>query len=300
MPKWLAVGLLGVALGPGVPARAAAACNRIDGLPFTIDTPGAWCLAGPLTMSQTSGNAITIASDYVVLDLGGLSLTDTSGDPQTRAIGIYAGNQRSITIRNGSVRGFRYGILIADSAGVSRDNVVASMRITAAQACGIAVTGSHCAIRGNLVHLTGGSGPFAVGISQAGADNVLKRNHVVSTRASGAGGYAAGIDLTHGRPRLVAGNGVLKVTGGTRNYGIRCGQPFAAFNVVQRAGTPFSLCADDSGGASGYPYPYPYPFPYPYPYPYPFGPRGAFRPSSMGLVMGGIAFAGLLGRLLKP
>ncbi len=297
MPKRLTVGFLGLTIGLVAPGYAAATCNTIDALPFTIDSPGGWCLSGPLTTSQTSGNAITIASDYVLLDLGGWGITDTSGNPQTRAIGIYAGNHRGLTIRNGSLNGFRYGVLIADSAGVSRDNIVASLRISSARACGIAVTGSHCAIRGNVVTMTGGSGAFAVGISQAGVANVLKRNRVLSTRASGPGGYAAGIDLTHGRPRSVTGNAVRSVTGGSRNYGIRCGQPFAAENVVRNAATPFSSCADPPGGGGGYPYPYP--FPYPYPYPYPFSYRGAFHPGTMGLVMGGVAFAGLLGLLLK-
>jgi hypothetical protein len=228
------------------------------------------------------GNAITIQSDDVTLDLGGFALDGRGAGPSTAARGIYALNRKRITIRNGHILGFRYGVLLADSVATSEGHLLEHLVVRDSRAVGIALTGASSRIRNCRVADTVSDGPFAVGISQTGSLTILTHNTVVRTRAGEATGYAAGIDLNHGFGRHLRGNQVRRVEGGGFNYGIRCGKPFAAQNRIERARPATSACTSIVGDPTAYPYPYPYPFAYPDPYPYLFGhfasPDGGFGP----------------------
>lgn len=80
--------------------------TKITSVPYTISSPGLYCLAKNLAYSPTSGNAITVAASDVTLDLMGFSLTGpgkTSGGSK----GIYINSGfNSVEIRNGSVSSF--------------------------------------------------------------------------------------------------------------------------------------------------------------------------------------------------
>ena len=82
--------------GPGTP---------ISSVPFAITTPGRYYFTRNLSYSG-GANAITIAADDVVLDLGGFSL-DGLG---TGTKGIYdlAQSHQNVSIEHGAIRGF-YG-----------------------------------------------------------------------------------------------------------------------------------------------------------------------------------------------
>jgi len=73
--------------------------------PVVISQPGSYQLIGNLTVPPNGGNAINILANDVTLDLNGFTVQGTNGTP---AIGISAGavNQRNVTIKNGTVRGF--------------------------------------------------------------------------------------------------------------------------------------------------------------------------------------------------
>ena len=49
-------------------------CTAIATLPCTISTQGVYCLGGHVGTSITSGNAIEIATNNVVLDLNGFKI----------------------------------------------------------------------------------------------------------------------------------------------------------------------------------------------------------------------------------
>ncbi len=256
-------------------------CHPITSLPYTIQEPGRYCVTRRLTFEMGGGTAINVEADDVRLSLIGGALEST----RNGAVGIRAMNRQRLTIVGGRIQGFRYGILIGDSQGMSRGHLVSGVTVVDSGACGISVTGAQSTVRNNRVRRTGGATRAAVGISQAGsfstvAGNVVRRTHATSTE-----GYAAGIDLTHGYHGTVAGNLVDTVEGGSPNYGIRCGEPFAALNQVVGAATPFSRCS--SGSAPG---PYPEPYDYPYPYPYPFDLEEA---GPWGLALIGLAAAAL-------
>jgi parallel beta-helix repeat protein len=97
-------------------------CNLIavgtDGQPFTIASPGAYCLASDITAA--AGSAITISADDVYLDLNNHELIGTGA-----TTGINAASTRiNITIKNGLIRDFSgSGIVIGVSPGTISENI---------------------------------------------------------------------------------------------------------------------------------------------------------------------------------
>lgn len=74
----------------------------IGSVPFTISTPGSYYLTGNLNV--TTGDAITIATSNVTLDLNGFTLSSTSASPTGSGI-TWNGQERDITIVNGHIKG---------------------------------------------------------------------------------------------------------------------------------------------------------------------------------------------------
>src|SRR5438876_3313560 len=104
-------------------------CNAyITTLPYTITMQGHYCFDRNLSTAMTSGNAITINSDFVVVDLNNFKLGGGAAGLGTTTIGIHSDSHRNITIRNGNIRGFLVGIefLGGSSAGgnVIENNVL--------------------------------------------------------------------------------------------------------------------------------------------------------------------------------
>ena len=74
----------------------------ISAAPFTITNSGSYYLTTNLTVS--SGNAITIATNGVTLDLGGFTIVSTA--PNSSGAGILlSGNRTDIQIFNGHISG---------------------------------------------------------------------------------------------------------------------------------------------------------------------------------------------------
>ena len=90
-------------------------CTAITSLPYIITPQGIYCLTGNLSTSMTSGNAITINTNNVTLDLNGYKLGGLGAGDSTFATGIFAAERKNITIKNGIVRGFFRGIFIASN-----------------------------------------------------------------------------------------------------------------------------------------------------------------------------------------
>jgi hypothetical protein len=83
------------------------------GFPVTISLPGSYRLSGNLTVPDANTTAIEVTADNVTIDLNGFSIVGPTvcvGDPVTSCSPIGAGagvsgDQRSITVVNGGVRG---------------------------------------------------------------------------------------------------------------------------------------------------------------------------------------------------
>lgn len=156
--------------------------NVITSLPFTINQPGSYVLNSNLSMS-TSGNAITVATNDVTIDMQGFELTGVS--PAQR--GIQGFSNTNLTIRNGTIRGFTIIALmtgtgalienvnaIANGRGMSvgyrstiRNCLVESSTADYGISAGTGVTVDNCRSEGNNL----GSGT-AYGI-QVGDDSVI-------------------------------------------------------------------------------------------------------------------------------
>ena len=125
----------------------------IDSLPATISTQGAWCLRHDLSTAITSGHAITIATNNVTLDCNNFKLGGLAAGVTTEAFGVYSTNRMNTTIRNCTIRGFKYGIrLDGDGAG----HLVENNRLDNNTLNGIFVRGDSSIIRDNMIVDTGG------------------------------------------------------------------------------------------------------------------------------------------------
>ena len=170
-----------LALIPCASADETTLCNAyITALPYTISTQGHYCFDRNLATGITSGAAITINTDFVVLDLNNFKLGGGSAGPATTTAAIYAANRSNITVRNGNIRGFAYGILIEGTNNLSAKNITVENNVLDGNlVSGITVFGTTYSIRNNQVNNTGGStsttafncivnGPITTGISDLG------------------------------------------------------------------------------------------------------------------------------------
>jgi hypothetical protein len=183
--------LAAVALLWLLPGALEAGCREIAAVPVQITKGGAYCLKQDVIAHlEREEAAIVVAADAVVLDLGGFTLSGRGG------FGLKATGRSEVTIRNGTIRGFRRGVLLEGSGGL---HVVEGLKIES-QDEGLRVEG-----RGNLVRANSiarhGTGP---GLIVRGALARVLQNEV--TLASGRAGAA--IALRDADGAIVEGNRV--------------------------------------------------------------------------------------------
>ena len=101
----------------------------IYSLPFFILFPAKYRLEKSLTYEKKDGSAIMILSSNVDLDLNGCALQGTTDN---QSIGILVDHQQKVTIRNGTIRGFKQSIVLDDRTKriAWPDNDVSSNKIT--------------------------------------------------------------------------------------------------------------------------------------------------------------------------
>jgi hypothetical protein len=160
-------------------------CTPITSVPATINQQGLYCLTGNLSTSQASGNAITINANNVTIDLNGWKVGGQAAGTGTQAIGIYSA-ANNVTIKNGIVRGFLYGVELEGSGAVIRDMLLDGNTNT-----GISTLGIGALVEHNLIVNTGGSSVYqtAAGIVITGGNSTISDNTVLGLTATG--GYDA-------------------------------------------------------------------------------------------------------------
>lgn len=202
-----------------LPSQSAQAAESYDGctgtitaLPYTISSPGTWCVKQHLFTSAAAGAAITVNTSNVTIDCNNFKLDGTSAGASTANRGILASARSNVTVRNCSIRGFQYGIALVGVAG--GDHLVEHNRLGANTSYGIFVEGDGSLIRDNHVSDTGGSTltPHAYGIY--GRYIVDIADNIVSTVAgNGNAGNIIGIFTLNNTGGTVSGNrvhGLLK------------------------------------------------------------------------------------------
>jgi hypothetical protein len=217
------------ALAFTAPAHAeTVTCTPITALPAVITVQGIYCFTADQAFGMTSGNAIDIQTNNVVLDLNGFKLGGLGAGLGTQATGIHASNRQNITIKNGTIRGFFVGISL-ENAGASQGHVVEDIRADQNTYVGIAVGGSGNIVRNNQVVATGGSTVFGANAASAAGINVfgngprVLNNDVIDTVKQGTG-TAWGIFLTSVTGGLAVNNRIttadvgIDFTGSTGKY----------------------------------------------------------------------------------
>jgi hypothetical protein len=220
-------------------------CTPVTSLPATISTQGIFCLTANLATNISSGIAIEITANNVTLDLNGWKVGGQAAGTGTTATGIYS-TAANVTIKNGIVRGFLYGIHLLGRGAVVRD-----MLIDQNTTIGIHVDGEGALIEHNRVVDTGGNtvggnvnvfGVYAIS-SSVGAR--ISNNTVSGLTATNAGYeygiYASGADSTV-RDNVVSDS--AKPTGGGTSYGIYQDQSIAVNNTVSN----FDIGLNNTGG----------------------------------------------------
>jgi len=142
---------------------AGSGAGKITSVPYTISAPGVYCVTQKITSALTSGAAITITANNVLLDLNDFAIGNIGAGPSTTAIGIEAIDRQNIHIRNGTLRGFwvaigllngtAIGLATANSSGHTVEGILADTSYFA----GIAATGPFVSIKNNKVINTQGS-----------------------------------------------------------------------------------------------------------------------------------------------
>ncbi|HVC28976.1 MAG TPA: hypothetical protein VNF48_05430 [Gammaproteobacteria bacterium] len=222
-------------------------CTPITSLPATIMTQGLYCLTGNLATSETSGAAITINANNVTLDLNGWKVGGQGAGTGTQAYGIYS-SATNVTIKDGIVRGFYFGILLNGQGAV-----VQNMMVNQNTFVGISVDGLGSLVEHNQVVDTGGStinsSVDAYGIS-SGSGALVSDNMVSGVTATGSGQETGiSIDGTNSIARNnVVSNTALPPSGVTA-YGIENFQGIALNNTVSNFGVGIE---NEAGGIYAY------------------------------------------------
>ncbi len=170
----------GMSPGSAMPALIGGG-TPITSLPFTIDECGRYFLTRCLTgVSGSNGITIQNGVDDVTLDLNGFSLIGVPGSLTGIAL---PGSNQSVTIHNGSVRGW-------DQDGIGMSQTVTGLlldglHVTASADDGI-LLGGGVRVRDCTVESNGGDGIFAFGCEAAVISGCIVRlNGDVGVRVDG-------------------------------------------------------------------------------------------------------------------
>src|SRR5258708_1914612 len=218
-------------------------CTAITVVPAVITAPLLYCVTSSRTPAITADTgAIEIQTNDVVLDLNGFKLDGLAG-PGTLAFGIHASERQNLTIKNGTIRGFRQAIVLDEFAsGASKGHLVEDIRAERNYEVGIQVKGSGNVVRNNQVVATGGTTIFgadadAVGLRLEGSGSRVINNDVTDTVARGTG-TARGI-LFAGSAGGLAVNNRITVADRGIDYGFGATGKYRD-NLTSEVTTPFT------------------------------------------------------------
>lgn len=183
-------------------------CINIQSVPITITVQGIYCLKQNLSLSATQAVAITIAAHNVTIDFNGFKLGGLAAGPSSNSVGVRATDRRNVTLRNGNIRGFSWGIILNQTTeGASSGHLVEDNFLDGNLIVGMEVGGSDVLVRRNRIVRTG-SYNGASGIRGTYLSNSeISDNFISKTHSSG--NTSEGISLSMSSGVLVARNTIL-------------------------------------------------------------------------------------------
>jgi len=142
-------------------------------LPLTISESGSYYL---IKDANTVGTAITVEADNVTIDLMNYSLI---GHGAADTYGIYMSSRKNVEIRNGTIRGFDFGIM--EHIHLGRGHRVINVRAVSNGRSGIWLGGQQhlvkgCTANSNGISATAGVEGINVGHHSIVTDNVVCGN----------------------------------------------------------------------------------------------------------------------------
>jgi hypothetical protein len=133
-------------------AVPAFACTGISS-PTVISAPGEYCLTQTLTVMGANDNGVTINADNVSLDLNGHHI---QGPGTGTGAGVIASNRSNVTVRDGLVSGFLYGVRLQGGANPKVIGIDASYNLFR----GIHATGAGAFVAQNRIKDIKGTAAF--------------------------------------------------------------------------------------------------------------------------------------------
>lgn len=213
-------------------------CLAIERVPFQIVQPGSYCLEQDIAYS--AGDPITIAADFVKLDLADhkISAGETVLGRDVR--GIRGVDHRHVSIRNGTIAGYMYGISL-DTNGLA-DFAIENIELENNTFRGIHLAGAGARIADNHVKATGGTlvypESYAMGIEVVGASCSIVDNEVIDTMPVGVG-EGVGVAALDGDHCLISDNMIMNGAAPPhgRQFGVWIGGNGDTQDVIVRGNT---------------------------------------------------------------
>lgn len=170
-------------------------CTPILVAPFSISSPGRYCVEANLQLPVET-TAIGIASNDVALDLQDHVIATPMDAAQNSSAGVLAQGRSNVTVRNGSVRGFDYGIRLDGPFSAPARYVVRNVSVQGT-ATGIYVSGAGSTVEGCRVTRTqarmslllspyGGTALEVFGMGASVADNDLIETYGLASQSGHA------------------------------------------------------------------------------------------------------------------
>lgn len=166
--------------------------------PAIIEKSGCYRVVKDYSVVADADFGITVFASHVKLDLNGHKISGSG--PKSTAAGVHAIGVERITIQNGTLRDFLYGVRIDPSAEQKViEATVRGVHVAQGTARGIHVAAENVTVEGSRVeHLSGYSGwpaSHTIGIEVAASQCAIKNNHVLNYLPEGVG-EAVGISLS--------------------------------------------------------------------------------------------------------
>lgn len=166
--------------------------------PAVIKESGCYRVVKDYKVSANGDFGITVLAPHVKLDLNGHTLTGSG--PASTAAGVHAIGVNRITIENGNLRNFLYGVRVDPLEQTqTTEATLRSLHIADGTARGIFVTAQNTTIEGSLIEnlsgFTGWPASHTIGIEVVATNCRIVDNHIVNYLPEGLG-EAVGISLS--------------------------------------------------------------------------------------------------------
>lgn len=276
--------LLTTLLGLGFQAQAEIAnCTPITSVPTRITSAGVYCLTANLNYTANTGTAISVAANFVTIDLNGFLLSGT-GNHFVKSNGISSTDRKNLIVRNGTIRGFYRGMFLRDTStadDIYGNHLIEDMQLEANTRIGISIEGSGNLVRHNRITNTGGStvDNFVIGIESWGPKAQILNNTIVGSFSDGfvvniyafrasssifqnnrimmdasSTGSNYGIYMENSSPPtarvLIQGNFISVSTGLVGLRGYNATTAICRDNTIFNFTTPIDTCADGGGNVT--------------------------------------------------